>query len=57
MDGIVLWMLSELGDLDAFDERFDAKMSYNRLPEPGEGVEAAKKKPPGESLAVPSAKH
>ncbi|MFD9420523.1 hypothetical protein ACFWC9_38360 [Streptomyces goshikiensis] len=32
-------------------------MSRNRLIEPGEAVEAAKKKPPGESLAVPSAKH
>ncbi|MGW2441293.1 hypothetical protein ACWCY1_31815 [Streptomyces goshikiensis] len=28
MDGIVLWMFSELGDLDVFGERFEAKMSH-----------------------------
>ncbi len=80
---VVLWMLSELKDLDAADERFDAKMSVlmenvrhhveeeekewfpdvrkamgrNRLTEIGERMEAAKKKAPGEPLAVPSAKH
>ncbi|OEJ35414.1 hemerythrin domain-containing protein [Streptomyces subrutilus] len=80
---VVLWMLSELKDLDAADERFDAKMSVlmenvrhhveeeekewfpdvrkamgrNRLTALGEQMEAAKKKAPGEPLAVPSAKH
>ncbi|MEU9417915.1 hemerythrin domain-containing protein [Streptomyces sp. NPDC048272] len=80
---VVLWMLSELKDLDAADERFDAKMSVlmenvrhhveeeekewfpdvrkamgrNRLTELGEQMEQAKKKAPGEPLAVPSAKH
>ncbi|MFE5675337.1 hemerythrin domain-containing protein [Streptomyces erythrochromogenes] len=80
---VVLWMLSELKDLDAADERFDAKMSVlmenvrhhveeeekewfpdvrkamgrNRLTELGEQMQAAKKKAPGEPLAVPSAKH
>ncbi|MYV74976.1 hemerythrin domain-containing protein [Streptomyces sp. SID1046] len=80
---VVLWMLSELKDLDATDERFDAKMTVlmenvrhhveeeekewfpevrkamgrNRLTELGEQMETAKKKAPGEPLAVPSAKH
>ncbi|MGW7172235.1 hemerythrin HHE cation-binding protein [Streptomyces xanthophaeus] len=78
---VVLWMLSELKDLDAADERFDAKMRVlmenvrhhvkeeewfpnvrkamgrNRLTDPGERMEAAKKKAPEEPLAVPSAKH
>ncbi|MFJ4862239.1 MULTISPECIES: hemerythrin domain-containing protein [unclassified Streptomyces] len=80
---VVLWMLSELKDMDAADERFDAKMSVlmenvrhhveeeekewfpdvrkamgrNRLTELGERMEAAKKKAPGEPLAVPSAQH
>ncbi|MFD9623314.1 hemerythrin domain-containing protein [Streptomyces virginiae] len=80
---VVLWMLSELKDLDATDERFDAKMTVlmenvrhhveeeekewfpevrkamgrNRLAELGEQMETAKKKAPGEPLAVPSAKH
>ncbi|MFD7400659.1 hemerythrin domain-containing protein [Streptomyces virginiae] len=80
---VVLWMLSELRDLDATDERFDAKMTVlmenvrhhveeeekewfpevrkamgrNRLTELGEQMETAKKKAPGEPLAVPSAKH
>lgn len=78
---VVLWMLSELKDLDPADERFDAKMTVlmenvrhhveeeenewfpdvrkamgrNRLTELGEQMEAAKKKAPGEPLAVPSA--
>ncbi|MFB7540182.1 hemerythrin HHE cation-binding protein [Streptomyces zaomyceticus] len=78
----MLWMLSELKDLDAADERYDAKMSVlmenvrhhveeeekewfpdvrkamgrNRLTELGEQMEAAKKRGPGEPLAVPSAK-
>ncbi|MET7644331.1 hemerythrin domain-containing protein [Streptomyces sp. NPDC005426] len=78
---VVLWMLSELKDLDPADERFDAKMSVlmenvrhhveeeekewfpdvrkamgrNRLTELGEQMEEAKKKAPGEPLAVPSA--
>ncbi|MFD8149129.1 hemerythrin domain-containing protein [Streptomyces sp. NPDC059708] len=79
---VVLWMLSELRDLDAADERFDAKMTVliehvrhhveeeekewfpdvrkamgrNRLTELGAQMEQAKKKAPGEPLAVPSAK-
>ncbi|MET9724584.1 hemerythrin HHE cation-binding protein [Streptomyces zaomyceticus] len=77
---VMLWMLSELKDLDAADERSDAKMSVlmenvrhhveeeewfpdvrkamgrNRLTELGEQMEAAKKRAPGEPLAVPSAK-
>ncbi len=63
---VVLWMLSELKDLDPADERFDAKkewfpdvrkaMGRNRLIELGEQMETAKKKAPGEPLAVPSAK-
>ncbi|WP_328981198.1 hemerythrin domain-containing protein [Streptomyces mirabilis] len=78
---VVLWMLSELKDLDPADERFDAKMTVlmenvrhhveeeekewfpdvrkamgrNRLTELGEQMEAAKKKAPGDPLAVPSA--
>ena len=78
---VVLWMLSELQDLDASDERFDAKMSVlmenvrhhveeeekewfpevrkamgrNRLTELGDQMEKAKKKAPGDPLAVPSA--
>ncbi|MFE2689945.1 hemerythrin domain-containing protein [Streptomyces mirabilis] len=78
---VVLWMLSELKDLNPADERFDAKMTVlmenvrhhveeeekewfpdvrksmgrNRLTELGEQMEAAKKKAPGEPLAVPSA--
>lgn len=78
---VVLWMLSELTDLDPADERFDAKMTVlmenvrhhveeeekewfpnirkamgrNRLTELGEQMEAAKKKAPGDPLAVPSA--
>ncbi|MFD8425020.1 hemerythrin domain-containing protein [Streptomyces sp. NPDC059466] len=78
---VVLWMLSELKDLDASDERFDAKMSVlmenvrhhveeeekewfpevrkamgrNRLTELGDQMEKAKKKAPGDPLAVPSA--
>ncbi|WP_392895627.1 hemerythrin domain-containing protein [Streptomyces sp. LN699] len=79
---VVLWMLSELKDLDAADERFDAKMSVlmenvrhhveeeekewfpdvrkamgrNRLTELGEQMQQARKRAPGEPLAVPSAK-
>ncbi|WP_393087469.1 hemerythrin domain-containing protein [Streptomyces sp. LN704] len=78
---VVLWMLSELKDLDASDERFDAKMSVlmenvrhhveeeekewfpevrkamgrNSLTELGDQMEKAKKKAPGDPLAVPSA--
>ncbi|WP_444875822.1 hemerythrin domain-containing protein [Streptomyces turgidiscabies] len=78
---VVVWMLSELKDLDPKDERFDAKMSVlmenvrhhveeeekewfpdvrkamgrNRLTELGEQMEKAKKRAPGDPLAVPSA--
>ncbi|MGI5401335.1 hemerythrin domain-containing protein [Streptomyces sp. CA-135486] len=78
---VVLWMLSELKDLDPADERFDAKMTVlienvrhhveeeekewfpdvrkalgrNRLTELGQQMERAKKKAPGDPLAVPSA--
>ncbi|MFG3281288.1 hemerythrin domain-containing protein [Streptomyces sp. NPDC048111] len=78
---VMLWILSELKDLDPHDERFDAKMTVlienvrhhveeeekewfpevrkamgrKRLTELGEEMEAAKKKAPGDPLAVPSA--
>ncbi|ELP68305.1 hemerythrin domain-containing protein [Streptomyces turgidiscabies] len=78
---VVVWMLSELKDLDPKDERFDAKMTVlmenvrhhveeeekewfpdvrkamgrNRLTELGEEMEKAKKRAPGDPLAVPSA--